>query len=79
MDLDHSGVLTVGMLVPKEGGHTLLHNTLLVIPPWSRKPLFFVGSPGSLHQGSLHATHGQQSTHSVGGCKPDKRLSGSRC
>ena len=59
MDLDHSGVLTVGRLVPKEGGHTLLHNTLLVIPPWSSKPLFFVGSPRSLHQGSSHATHGQ--------------------
>ena len=33
MGLDHSGVLTVGTLVPKGGGHTLLHNTLLVIPP----------------------------------------------
>ena len=33
MGLDHWGVLTVGTLVPKEGGHTLLHNTLLVIPP----------------------------------------------
>ena len=33
MGLDHSGVLTVGTLVPKEGGYTLLHNTLLVIPP----------------------------------------------
>ena len=33
MGLDQSGVLTVGTLVPKEGGHTLLHNTLLVIPP----------------------------------------------
>ena len=37
MGLDQSGVLTVGTLVPKEGGHTLLHNTLLIIPPWSRK------------------------------------------
>ena len=33
MGLDQSGVLTVGTLVPKEGGHTLLHSTLLVIPP----------------------------------------------
>ena len=39
MGLDQSGVLTVGTLVPKEGGHTLPHNTLLVIPPWSRKPM----------------------------------------
>ena len=43
------GVLTVGSLVPKEGRHTLPHNTLLVIPPWCRKPPFFVGSPRSLH------------------------------
>ena len=42
MGLDHSGVRTVGTLVPKEGEHTLLHNTLLVIPPWSRKPLFLL-------------------------------------
>ena len=58
MGLDRSGVLTVGTLVPKEGGHTLPHNTLLVIPSWSRKPPLFVGSPTSLHQGSSHATHG---------------------
>ena len=45
MDLDQSGVLTVGSLVPKEGRHILPHNTLLVIPPWSSKPPFFVGSP----------------------------------
>ena len=77
MVLDQSGVLTVGTLVPKEGRHTLLHNTLLVIPPWTSKPLFFVGSPRSLHQGSSHATHGQQGTHLLGGCKPDKRPSGS--
>ena len=32
-------------LVPKEGGHTLLNNTLCVIPPWSKKPPSFVGSP----------------------------------
>ena len=49
MSLEQSRVLTVGTLVPKEGRHTLLHNTLLVIPPWSSKPLFFVGSPRSLH------------------------------
>ena len=78
MGLDQSGVLTVGTLVPKEGGHTLLHNTLPVVPPWSRRPPFFVGSPRSLHQGSPHATHRQQSTHSLAGCKPDKRPSGSR-
>ena len=52
MGLDQSEVLALGMLVPKEGGRTLLHNTLLVILPWSRKPPFFVGSPRSLHQGS---------------------------
>ena len=45
MGLDQSGVLTVSTLVPKEGGHTLLHNTLLVIPPWTRKPPLFIGSP----------------------------------
>ena len=44
MGLDQLGVLTVGGLVPKEGGHTLFHSTLLVIPPWSRKPPLFVGS-----------------------------------
>ena len=33
MGLDQSGVLTVGTLVSKEGRRTLLHNTLLVIPP----------------------------------------------
>ena len=32
----------MGSLVPKEGGHTLPHNTLLVIPPWCSKPPFFV-------------------------------------
>ena len=37
MGLDQSGVLTVGSLVPKEGRHTLPHNTLLVIPPWCSK------------------------------------------
>ena len=47
MGLDQSGVLTVGTLVPKEGGHTLLHSTLLVIPSWSSKPPLFVGSPRS--------------------------------
>ena len=33
MDLDQSGVLTVGLPFPKEGRHTLPHNALLVIPP----------------------------------------------
>ena len=78
MGLDESGVLTVGALVPKEGRHTLLHNTLLVIPPWSSKPPFFVGSPRSLHEGRSRATHGQQGIHSLGGCKPDKPPPGSR-
>ena len=32
MGRDQLGVLPVGTLVPKEGGHTLLHSTLLVIP-----------------------------------------------
>ena len=32
MGLDQLGILTVGMLVPKEGGHTLLHSTLLLFP-----------------------------------------------
>ena len=57
MGLDHSWVLTAGTRVLKQGEHTLLHNTLLVIPPCSSKPLFFVGSPRSLQQGSSHATH----------------------
>ena len=60
MGLDQSEVLTVGSPFPKEGRHTLPHNTLLVIPPWCSKPLFFVGTPRSLHQGSPYATHGQQ-------------------
>ena len=33
MGLDQSGVLTAGSPVPKEGRHTLLHDTLLVISP----------------------------------------------
>ena len=78
MGLDQSGVLTVGTPVPKEGRHTLLHNTLLVIIPWSSKPPFFVGSPRSLPYGSSRATHGQQGIHSLGGCKPDERPPGSR-
>ena len=47
MGLDQLGVLTVGTLVAKEGAHTLLHSTLLVIPPWSGKPTLFVGSSRS--------------------------------
>ena len=78
MGLDQSGVLTAGILVPKEGGHTLLHNTSLVIPPWREKPPLPVGSPRSYHQDSSHAPHGQHSTHLLGGRKPDKRPSGSR-
>ena len=49
MGLDKLGVLTVHTLVPKEGGHTLLHSILLVIPRWSRKRPVFVGSPRSQH------------------------------
>ena len=49
MGLDQSGVLTVGSLVPKEGRHTLLNYSLLVIPPWSSKPPFCFGSPRSVH------------------------------
>ena len=37
MGLDQSGVLIVRTLVPKEGGDTLSHITLLVSPSWSRK------------------------------------------
>ena len=33
MGPEQSGAPTVGTLVPKEGGHKLLYNTLLVIPP----------------------------------------------
>ena len=78
MGLDQSGVLTVGSLVPKEGRHTLPHNTLLVISPWCSKPPFFVGYRRSLHQGGPHATHGQQGIHLLGGCNPDKRPPGPR-
>ena len=78
MDLDQSGVLTVGSLLPKEGRHTVPHNTLLVIPLWCSQPAFFVGSLRSLHQGSPHATHGHQGIHSLGGCNPDKRPPGPR-
>ena len=49
MGLHQSEVLAVGSLVPKEGRHTLPHNTLLVIHPWCSKPPFFVGSRRSLH------------------------------
>ena len=77
MGLDQSEVLTVGTLVPKKGGQTLPHNTLLVILPSSRKPPFFVCSPRSYYQGSSHAQHGQQGIHLLGGCKPDKQPSGS--
>ena len=47
MGMDQLGVLTVCTLVPKEGGHTLLHSTLLVIPAWTRKPPPFGGAPRS--------------------------------
>ena len=55
MGVDQSPVLTVGTLLPKVGGHTLLHCTLLVIPPWCRKLPLFVGSRRTLYQGSSHA------------------------
>ena len=45
MGRDQVGVLTVGTLVSKEGGHTLSHITLFVFPPWSRKPALIVGPP----------------------------------
>ena len=45
MGVDELGVLTVGTLVPKAGWNTLSIITLLVISPWSRKPLLIVGSP----------------------------------
>ena len=48
MGLDQLGVLTVGTLVPKEGGHTLSLITLLAIPPWSREPPILILSPMSL-------------------------------
>ena len=48
MGLDQLGVLAVGTLVPKEGGHTLSLITLLAIPPWSRKPPILILSPMSL-------------------------------
>ena len=47
MGLDQLGVLTLGTLVPKEGGQNLLHSTLLVFPPWTRKQPLFVGPPKS--------------------------------
>ena len=53
MGMDPSGVLTVGTLVPKEGGHPLLHNTLLVIPPWTRKPPLYVGPPEVIRSGQF--------------------------
>ena len=45
MGLDQLGVVTVGMHIPKEGGHIMFLITLLANPPWSRKPLFLVCSP----------------------------------
>ena len=47
--MDQLGVLTVGTLVPKAGGHTLPFITLLAIPPWSRKPPPLAGSSKSPH------------------------------
>ena len=53
MGLDQLGVLTVGTRFPKEGEHTLLHSTLLVIPPWSSKPPIFVGSRKVITSGQI--------------------------
>ena len=44
MGLHKLGVLTVGIPVPKEGGHTLSLITLLISPPWYRKPRCLVGA-----------------------------------
>ena len=49
MGLDQLGVLTLGKLVPNQGGQTLSLITLLAIPPWSRKAPLLVGSPKSHH------------------------------
>ena len=45
MGLDQLGVLTVGMFVPKGGGHTLPCITLLPFPLLCRKPPLRAGSP----------------------------------
>ena len=47
MGLNQLEVLTVGTLVYKEGGHTLLQSTSLGICFWTRKPPLLVGSPRS--------------------------------
>ena len=49
MDMDKLGILTVGTLVTKRGGHTLPFNILLAIPPKSRKPLPLTPSPKGHH------------------------------
>ena len=64
MGLDRLGFLTVGTLVPKEGGETLSLSTLIAISPWSRKPQLLAGSQWSLHYSISHATLVQQGTHS---------------
>ena len=46
MGLNQLGFITVGTLVSEEAGHTSLHNTLLVILPWSGKPPLFFGPHG---------------------------------
>ena len=56
MGLEQLGVLTVGTLVAKGGGHTLLHSTLLVVPPWTRKTPLFVGSPKVITLGHIPCT-----------------------
>ena len=53
MGLNQLGVLTLGGPVPKAGGHTLPHITLLVFPPWSRRPLLIVGSPKVITRGHV--------------------------
>ena len=53
MGLDQPGVLTLGTLVPKEGGHTLSVITLLAIRPWYRMPPLLVRSPRVIRLGHL--------------------------
>ena len=62
----------MGTLVPKEDGHTLLLNTLLAIPPWSRKPPLIVGSPNLRARPMQHVvnkalTHASNHRHGSAG------------
>ena len=75
MGLDQLGVLTIGTLVPKEGGHTLSLITLLAIPPWSRKPPFLVGSAKIIALGHIPC-NSWSSRHSLTVETTDNRLQG---